>query len=256
MGLWEGKHSNAFAQGKLEARYSVTLAGVPIGRGSWTIDIGEEQFSARANGATAGLLRVFASGQGQSAVRGSVAAGQLVPAVYTSSIQSGQEAYEVRLVFSGGNITDFAAQPPNMPSPDRIPLKEVHRQGVSDPMTASLAWVPGTGDTVVPQACERTVSVFEGHIRYDLQLGFKRIEPVKSQIGYQGPLVVCSVHFIPIAGHVADRYAITYLAELRDMELSLAPIAGTRLLAPYRFAVPTPIGTGLLDADQYISAAQ
>jgi hypothetical protein len=256
MALLDGQHRTAFAQGKLDARYSVTLAGVPIGRGTWAIDIGEDQFSATANGATAGLLRVFASGEGRSAVRGTVAGGELIPAIYTSNIHSGQEDYEVRLVFSGRNVTDFAAQPPNTSSPDRIPLKDVHRQGVSDPMTASLAWVPGTGDTVAPQACERTVSVFEGHMRYDLQLAFKRIEQVKSQIGYEGPAAVCAVHFIPIAGHIADRYAITYLTELRDMELSLAPIAGTRVLAPYRFSVPTPIGTGTLHADQFSSTAQ
>jgi hypothetical protein len=256
MALLGSEHRPAFAQGKLQARYSVTLAGVPIGRGNWMVDIGEDQFSATANGATAGLLRVFASGEGRSAVRGTVAAEQLVPAIYTSSIQSGQEDYEVRLMFSGGTVTDFAAQPPNTPTPDRIPLREVHRQGVSDPITASLAWVPGNGDTVAPQACERTVSVFEGHMRYDLQLAFKRTEPVKSQIGYEGPVAVCSVHFTPIAGHIADRHAITYLTELRDMELSLAPIAGTRVLAPYRFSVPTPLGTGMLYADQFISTAQ
>jgi len=148
--LLENEHCPALAQGKLDARYTVTLAGVPIGRGSWVVDIGEDQFSATANGATAGLLRVFARGDGRSAVRGTVAAGQLVPAIYTSSIHTGQEDYQVRLVFSGGNVTDFAAQPPNTPSPDRIPLEDAHRQGVSDPMTASLAWLPGSGDTVAP----------------------------------------------------------------------------------------------------------
>ena len=53
-------------------------------------------------------------------------------------------------------------------------------------MTASLVWVPGKGDTVAPQGCERIVSIFEGHMRYDLQLAFRRIERVKSRIGYEG----------------------------------------------------------------------
>ena len=143
MALLDAKYGNAFAQGKLDARYSVTLAGISIGRGSWVINIGEDQFLAVANGTTAGLARVFASGQGYSSVQGTIAAGQLAPAVYTLSIRSGQEEYEVRLVFSGGNVTDFTAQPPNTPSPDRIPLTERDRQGVSDPMAASLVWVPG-----------------------------------------------------------------------------------------------------------------
>jgi hypothetical protein len=32
------------------------------------------------------------------------------------------------MVFSGGNVIDFAAQPPNTSSPDRIPLTEIDRQ--------------------------------------------------------------------------------------------------------------------------------
>ena len=62
--------SPALAQGRLDARYSVTLSGMPVGKGSWVIDIAENQFTAAASGATAGLLRVFASGQGSGASRG------------------------------------------------------------------------------------------------------------------------------------------------------------------------------------------
>ena len=40
------------AQGKLEARYTATLAGIPIGEGSWRIDIGDTQYTAAADGAT------------------------------------------------------------------------------------------------------------------------------------------------------------------------------------------------------------
>ena len=36
----------------------------------------------------------------------------------------------------------------------------------------------------------------------------------------------------------------------------LAPIAGTRVLAPYRVAVPTPIGTGVMQATQFVSTPQ
>jgi hypothetical protein len=49
-------------QGKLDAVYMVTLGGLPVGRGSWVIDITDDHFSASANGATAGVMQVFASG--------------------------------------------------------------------------------------------------------------------------------------------------------------------------------------------------
>ena len=67
-------------------------------------------------------------------------------------------------------------------------------------MTASLMRVPGSGDTLVPQACQRTLAIFDGRMRYDLQLSFKRLERVSSQRGYQGVAVVCAVRFLADCG--------------------------------------------------------
>src|SRR5258708_10145313 len=52
----------ASAQGRLEAHYEATLAGIPVGRGTWTIDIGDDQFSAAASGGTSGLFNTLAGG--------------------------------------------------------------------------------------------------------------------------------------------------------------------------------------------------
>jgi hypothetical protein len=252
----EGPQRDAFAQGKLDARYVVTLSGFPIGRGAWVIDIGEDYFTAAASGATAGLLRVFASGEGQSAARGAISGGQLVPSTYASRIVTGDKSDEVRMVISAGAVKELAANPPTVASPDRVPVTEAHRRGISDPMTASLIRVPGSGDTAVPHACQRTLSIFDGRMRYDLQLVFKRLDRVSSEGGYQGLAVVCAVYFSPIAGHVPERYAIKYLIQLRDIEFWLAPIAGTRVMVPFRVTVPTPIGLGVMQATQFLSVAQ
>jgi hypothetical protein len=67
---------------------------------------------------------------------------------------------------------------------------------------------------------------------------------------------VCTVRFSPIAGHVPDRYAIKYLIEQQDIEMWLAPIAGTRIMVPYRVSVPTPVGMGILQATQFVSNPQ
>src|ERR1700733_12685125 len=39
----------------LEAEYPATLAGLPIGHGTWAIDIADDQYTAAASGATSGL---------------------------------------------------------------------------------------------------------------------------------------------------------------------------------------------------------
>jgi hypothetical protein len=77
----------------------------------------------------------------------------------------------------------------------------------------------------------------------------------KGYKGYQGPAVVCAVFFTPIAGYVPDRFAIRYLTERRDMEITFAPIAGTRVLVPFRIKIPTPIGAGMVEAKEFSTAA-
>lgn len=245
----------AAAQGKLDARYTATLAGVPIGRGAWVIEIGEDQYTAAASGATAGLLRVFATGQGSGASRGYVRGDSLVPSVYASNINSDKRAEELRIVMSAGAVKELTVEPPTVPNPDRVPLTEAHRKGVMDPMSAALLRVAGNGDLVSPETCRRTIPVFDGRMRFDLQLSFKRIERVAAGQGYRGPVAVCAVQFVPLAGHVPGRAAIKYLIAQRDMEVWLAPIAGTRVVVPYRFSVPTPVGTGVLEATQFVSTA-
>jgi Protein of unknown function (DUF3108) len=254
--MTDGEQRVGFAQGKLDARYSVTLAGLPVGRGGWLVEIGDDHFTTAANGATAGLMRVFTSGRGESAARGAISGGQPISSTYAASIFTDRKYDEIRMVIQSGIVKEFVVDPPTIATPDRVPVAEAHRRGVADPMTASLMRVPGTGDTLVPQACQRTLSIFDGRMRYDLQLAFKRLDRVKSEIGYQGIVVVCTVHFSPIAGHIPDRAAIKYLAGLHEMEMWLAPISGTRVLVPYRVSIPTPLGTGVLQATQFVSVPQ
>ena len=176
------------------------LAGVPVGKGAWVIDIAENQFTAAASGATAGLLQVFASGQGSGASRGFMVSGNPVPASFAASITSDKKTEEIRMTLGSGDVKDFAVTPEPPDDPERVPVTDAHRHGVSDPMTGSLLRVPGTGNPVGPQACQRTTPIFDGRMRYDLQFAYKRMEQVKADKGYEGPVVVCAVYFAPIAG--------------------------------------------------------
>jgi len=138
---------------------------------------------------------------------------------------------------------------------DRIPVTDAQRRGVFDPMTASLLRVPGTGDPVSAEACHAGAPIFDGRMRYDLKLDFKRMEMVKADKGYHGPAVVCAVYFSPVAGYIPDRPVIKYLAAQRDIEITFAPVAGTRILVPFRLRVPTPLGMAMLEASQFLTQA-
>ncbi len=246
----------AAAQGKLDARYTVTLAGLPIGKGAWVVDIADDRFSAAASGTTLGLMRVFSRGHGTGAVRGLIVAGKPVQATFAASITSNKKTEEIRLSIVGGTVKDVAITPAPTPSPDRIPVTDAHRHGVIDPLSSSLFRVPGRGDLFGPEACPRHIPVFDGRMRYDLRLSYKRIERVKAERGYDGPAVVCAVRFSPIAGYVPTRYAIKYLIEQRDIETWLVPVAGTRVMVPFRLSIPTPLGVGVMEATQFVTASQ
>ena len=245
----------ARAQGKLDARYVVTLAGLPVGRGNWVIDIADDQYVAAASGKTTGLLRVFAIGEGTSAARGALSHGNLVPASYASSITTDKRTEELRITLAAGNVKDYAIDPPSPPQPDRIPVTEAHRRGVVDPMSSALTHVVGDAELFGPAACSRKVSVFDGRMRYDLKLAFKRTETVKADKGYEGPAVVCALYFEPIAGYIPQRTAIKYLIAQRDIEAWLVPIAGTRVMVPFRVSIPTPLGMGVLEATEFVTTA-
>ena len=253
--LADARHTAA-AQGRLEAEYVATLMGIPIGRGNWIIDISEDEFNAAANGATAGLLRFFASGNGVGAARGTIASGHMVPLNYAATVTTKDRIDDVRIGFAGGNVKDFTVEPPVGPNPDRIAVTDTDRRNVVDPMISTMNYVAGSGDPLSPQACNRKVSVFDGRLRYDLTSEFKRVETVKASKGYQGPVMVCAVYFTPVSGYLPNSTTMKYLASIRDAEAWMAPIAGTRVLVPFRFSLPTPVGIGALEATQFITVAK
>jgi hypothetical protein len=245
----------AMAQGKLEAQYEATLAGIPVGKGAWNIDISDDQFSASAVGGTSGLLKAFAGGTGTGAAQGRIVAGALVPTDYSASTSSSKKTEAVHIVLVNGNVKEFGIEPQPPVDADRIPVTDAHRHGVVDPMTGSLLRVPGTADPLGPEACHSSVAVFDGRMRYDLKLDFKRMETVKAEKGYRGQVVVCAIFFTPLAGYIPDRPVIKYLAAARNMEIAFAPIAGTRVLVPYWLKIPTPFGLAMLEATQFMTQA-
>src|SRR5712672_697618 len=150
----------AFAQGRLDARYEATLAGIPVGTGAWTIDISDDQFSASASGGTAGLLKAFAGGSGTGAAQGRVVNGFPVATNYSASTITAKKTEAIHMVLSNGNIREFGIEPEPPVDPERLPVTEAHRRGVFDPMTGSMLRAPGTGDPLSPETCRTGAGIF------------------------------------------------------------------------------------------------
>src|ERR1700744_2061336 len=141
------------AQGRLEAQYEASLAGISVGRGSWAIEIGEESYSAAAQGGTTGLLKTISNGAGTGASQGRVVGGALVPQTYEASTTTSKKSETVHINLSNGNVRDYGMEPVPPVDPDRIPVTDAHKKGVLDPMSSTIVRVPGTGELLTPDAC-------------------------------------------------------------------------------------------------------
>lgn len=239
----------AAAQAVLQAEYRVTLSGWQIGSGAWTVDIANDHYTMAVTGKTGGLLNVFASGSGAASVRGGISGSRFSPHSYTMSIRTKNHLDEVKMALAAGTIKSLSVEPPVKPSETRVPLTEAHKRGVIDLFSAGLTPRAGANG-MGPEACRRTVGVFDGRQRFDLTTSYKRMETVRAD-GYSGPALVCAVDYNPVGGYERNRFADKYLKQSREIEIWLVPVAGTRFLATYRVGLPTALGPAVLQATRF-----
>ena len=96
-----------WAQGKLEARYTASLAGIPIGKGSWVIDITDTITRRRRAAPPPACCMPSPAAQGTSAAHGTLQAGQPLSSIYASTIVTSKKTDEVRLTIDNGNVKEF-----------------------------------------------------------------------------------------------------------------------------------------------------
>jgi hypothetical protein len=245
----------ALAQTRLEASYTITFARIPVGNIVTVLELGASEYAVSATGHAGGVMRSLVSGEAAFAARGTVKDGRAVPASFTSRIAAADENVDVTMVLNDGAVEKLTVVPP--PASDRVPVTEADRRGIVDPLSAFLLPRPPApangvaGAELSPDACQRTLPIFDGLQRYDVKLAYKRMDKVAADKGYAGPVVVCSVGYQPIAGYRPSTPLIKYISEGREMEIAFAPIAGARMLAPFQVSVMSLLANLVIKADRF-----
>jgi hypothetical protein len=246
--------NHAHAEGKLDASYGISFARIPVGEITATVVFGDSEYAISARARAGGVMKVLSvDGEGSFTTRGTIKDGHPAPTNFTSKIVANTETSDVTMVLDEGSVRELAATPP--PSQDRVPVTAANRRGIVDPLTAVLFSLAAAGETLSKDACRRTLPIFDGQQRYDFKLAFKRMDKVTAEKGYAGPVVVCSISYEPIAGHRASIPLVKYLSEGREMEMALAPITGTRLLAPFRLSVVSMLANVMIEANRFETTA-
>ena len=245
---------HARAGGNLDASYTISFARIRVGDINATVEFGDSEYAISARGRAGGVLKPLMDGEGSFTARGTIKDDHPVTTTFTSKIVSNAETSDVTMVLDEGSVKELAAAPP--PSSDVVPVTEANRQGIVDPLTAMLFSTAAIGEGLSQEACRHTLPIFDGRQRYDLKLAFKRMDKVTAEKGYAGPVVVCSVRYETIAGHRASTPLVKYLSEGREMEIALAPVAGTRLLAPFRVLVVSMLANLVIEANRFEATSQ
>src|SRR5215813_4235760 len=248
--LMAALNDHAHAGSNLDASYTISFAHIRVGDIAATGVFGESEYAISARGRAGGIMKVLVDGEASFSTHGTIKDGYPVPTTFTSKIVSDAETSDVTMVLDEGSVKELAATVPP-PKSDRVPVTQTNRQGIVDPLTAMLFSAAATGEGLARDVCRHTLPIFDGQQRYDLKLAFKRMDKVRAEKGYAGPAVVCSVSYEPIAGHRPSTPLIKYLSEGREMEMALAPVAGTRLLVPFRMLVGSALANLVIEANQF-----
>ena len=242
----------AHAQAQFDARYTLTMSGMTLGKLSWRAELGTTDYTLSASGAVSGFLSLLIRGEGNVTVKGQMKDGQPRPLSFVSAVVREDEKVNVQIAFDGSRVRDLKVEEPPLES-DRVPIEPAHKIGVIDPLSALL--IPGGADPMAREGCERTLPMFDGRRRYDIALSYKRTDIIKSEGGKQSMVLVCAIRFTPFSGHRSSSPLIKFLSEGRDIEVWLAPVTGTHILAPVRLAVSSLIGNMVLQANEFQTTA-
>ena len=234
----------------LSASYSVSIAGLPIGQFGLDGTFNERAYRLDGSGGVTGFGRLVSSGRGMAQSNGTFVAGRVLPARYAYQ-ESGQKTISIGMDMSHGEVRRLSVVPPVEPHWERVPVTEAHKRGIVDPMSGLLYQAKSEAALLSPAVCGRSVPIFDGRQRFDIELSFAGTRPVRTPRGYQGLVVVCRAAYRPIAGHRPTKKEVQQMQANRNIEVWFAPVEGTRVLLPYRVGIHTPFGEAVAEADRF-----
>lgn len=240
-----------------KATYAISIGGVVVGKADAEGRFNGNSYDAAISGSTSGVTRLVSDAMAKLAGSGTFYGSRIMPSSYDLETTENGFATHVRMAMKSGNIVDVVAEPQLAEAPDRVPVTPAHKINVVDPLSAFLVPLDrfGLDRLGLPsghRACTRTVRVFDGWTRYDVQLFYKDTRAVDGGTDmYSGRIIVCGARYIPIAGHRSGRKAVQDMADNQRLEVWLAPIKGMPVLVPYRILIGTDLGDLLIYATRF-----
>jgi hypothetical protein len=226
--------------------YNISIAGFTVGRGSLSLVLQGNAYSAKVGLEPAGIGTLFTTGKGGAEASGWLVGSKVVPSNYQMASHAANRDFYVALKQGSGHIRKMEVTPQFKPNKERIKVTGKHRKNAMDPLSAALMPVQSAKKALGPEACKRKLPIFDGWTRFDIKLSYQGTKDVSGK-GYDGPVVVCKAKWVPVAGHRPSKESVKYMAKA-NMEAWLAPMGRDNVLVPYRISIDTASGRLVVEA--------
>lgn len=230
---------------KVSAVYKLSFAGFGVGDYRFNAQFDKNGYVATGHTKVSALFGTF-KWVGDFSGNGALDPAGIRPSAFEMRYKTKKKVTSVKIGFTGPGVTSITLLPKKPPSPEAVKLKPDNLKNVFDPMAAMIA----VSDANPADACNRTLPVFDGKVRYDLRLSFKGREPVKDRnpSGQPKELVVCRVKYVPIAGHKPKEFEHPWI-DYNNIEIALRAVPKAGIYVPYRVTIPSTLGNAVMTAD-------
>jgi len=234
----------------LKAHYALSLMGLSIGSASASGVVDAQNYRVNISMHTTGLANLINNAKGAASASGGLTNGGPSPANYANTTSNSDETRTVRMSLAGNAVRAVEVRPAPWDAEARVPVTPSAKRHIVDPVSALIMRVPPGEELLGPAACNRTISVFDGVTRFDVQLAYAGAHAAQTR-GYAGPVTVCSARYTPIAGHRPDSSSTRYMANNHDISVWLAPLPEAHVVVPIHIAIGTAAGMLVIDASEF-----
>jgi len=229
----------AASSSAVEAKYVVNIAGTIVANVNIKLDTNATGYSLNLDAAITGLGQFVARGSASIDISGSANGKTYAGRDFKLETNSSQGKVNVDVRILRGRVNAFYITPPLAPHFDRVPVERGQLVNVNDMVSAFII----KGGSLGRSLCERRLRIFTGVERFDLKMRFVAKETATSKrTGYQGPVVLCQLQYLPISGHYASSEITNYLKASDRILIWYAPAGDTGTFIPYRVLVGTSLG--------------
>lgn len=227
--------------------WQVYLGGFNLGNVGIKSSFTGNSYSAVSRLKTAGVVNSFYEAVIDATSIGAVNGAGLQPQKYDSNTNNEKTNQKVGLTYTSAGIQLFSDPPYNT---ERFPVTEEQKRGTLDPLSGLVFALSGVSHTA-DKPCGDTVRVFDGRRRYDIELKFVGNDKVKTDGGYSGPAVKCTVTYKQLAGFKPNLNKGKAIPTITTWFAAMESNSGgpvKRFMVPVKIMTETPYGVALAHA--------